>query len=56
MLLYGWPDPVAEVRLLTADEDKPKPITIMIGPTIIGGNILFNHLVPTSLINKPTTQ
>ena len=34
----------------TADEASPKPIIIIIGPTMIGGNNLLSHFLPTSLI------
>ena len=37
-----------------ADDDSERPITIIIGPTTIGGNNLFNHFVPNNLI-KPAT-
>ena len=40
--------------LLTALEDNPNPITIIIGPITTGGNNLFNQLTPTYLIINAT--
>ena len=34
---------------------SPRPITIIIGPTIIGGNNLLIHFLPANLIINATT-